>query len=76
MKQDMTNNLDKRYQQPDIAELLNLACFVDPRFKTMPFMDEAERGQLHDSVLLEVMMHVTPDPEPEPEKEQPVPDRA
>lgn len=68
MKQDMASNLSTRYHEPAVAELLNLACFVDPRFKNLPFMDDDERKLLYDNVVAKVMMHVVP----EPEEEQPV----
>ena len=65
MKEEMTKNLSSRYQGLGITELLNFACFVDPRFKSMPFLDEAKTQLLHDNVLAEMMKHVTPDPEQE-----------
>ena len=65
MKKEMTKNLNSRYQGLGITELLNFACFVDPRFKSMPFLDEAKTQLLHDNVLAEMMKHVTPDPEQE-----------
>ncbi len=58
----MANDLSTRYQAPAVAELLNLACFVDPRFKSLPFMKDDERDRLHDSILGKVMMYVVPDP--------------
>ena len=70
MKLDMARNLNTRYQESATVELLDLACFIDPRFKTMPFMEEDEKEILYSSVVEEVMMHVTPDPEPV-EEEQP-----
>ena len=68
MKQDMANNLSTRYHEPAVAELLNLACFVDPRFKGLLFMDDDKRKLLYGNVMAKVMMHVVP----EPEEEQPV----
>ena len=65
MKKEMTKNLNSRYRGLGITELLNFACFVDPRFKSMPFLDEAQTQLLHDNVLAEMMKHVTPDPEQE-----------
>ena len=65
MMKEMTKNLNSRYQGLGITELLNFACFVDPRFKSMPFLDEAKTQLLHDNVLAEMMKHVTPDPEQE-----------
>ena len=48
MKEEMTKNLSSRYQGLGITELLNFACFVDPRFKSMPFLDDGKTQLLHD----------------------------
>ena len=69
MKADMARNLNSRYQEAAIVQLLDVACFVDPRFKAMPFVEEDQREILFDSFLGEVMVHVTPDPEPVEEEE-------
>ena len=42
MKQEMAKNLQSRYQEPAVKELLDFVCFVDPRFKSMPFLDHHE----------------------------------
>lgn len=63
MKQEMKHNLTSRYQAPDVAKLLNLACFLDPRFKNMPFLEDDEKEQVNEDIVMEVMKHVVPDPE-------------
>ncbi len=60
MKQEMAN-LQSRYQEPVVKELLEFSCFVDPRFKSMPFLDANKQEELHEDFLAEVMMKLTPD---------------
>ena len=50
MKSEMSKNLGSRYQTSVVLDLLNLACFTDPRFKTMPLLDEEEMKQLQEDV--------------------------
>lgn len=40
-----------------VSGLLNTACVVGPRFKSMPFLDKDERQQLHNSLCMDVMLH-------------------
>ena len=65
MKREMAKNLESRYQEPIVKEMLDFACFVDPRFKSMPFLDTNEREALQEDFLAEVMMHVIPEQEDE-----------
>ena len=83
MKQEMSKNLGSRYKDPDIKALLKLSSFVDPRFKSLLFLDEDEAEYVHDDALLEMMKYVSPDPEVEeettsnePEEIEPPPKRA
>ena len=64
MKSEMSKNLGSRYQTSVVLDLLNLACFTDPRFKTMPFLDEEETKQLQEDVLEQLMQQ---DPQEEEE---------
>ena len=61
MKREMAKNLDSRYQEPIVKEMLDFACFADLRFKSMPFLDANERDALHEDFVAEVIMHVFPD---------------
>ena len=53
-KTEMRNNLQSRYRSESIMCMLNHACSVDPRFKTMPFLDDSERKILHDDIVGEM----------------------
>ena len=53
--------------------MLNIACFVNLRFKSTPFLDEDKREQLPDNLRMKVMLHMA-SASAEPEKEQPVPE--
>ena len=57
MKRDMVSNLGSRYQSLSISNLLDCACFLDPRFKSLPFMSEDNRKKLHTFVLEEAIDH-------------------
>ena len=70
MKQEMAKNLQSRYQEPAVKELLDFACFVDPRFKSMPFLDANKHEELHEDFVTEVMMNITPDAELDSDREQ------
>ncbi len=58
MKSEMKNNLQSRYRNESTTRLLNHACFVDPRFKTMPFLDTSKRKSLHDDIVGEMESHM------------------
>ena len=68
MKLEMAKNLTSRYKEPDVLKLLDFSCLADPRFKSMPFMDEYETNLLHEKFLAEKMMHVVSDAEQEEER--------
>ncbi|XP_062511236.1 E3 SUMO-protein ligase ZBED1-like [Corticium candelabrum] len=57
MKRNMVSNLGSRYQSLSISNLLDCACFLDPRFKSLPFMSEDNRKKLHTFVLEEAIDH-------------------
>ena len=48
----MKQNLQQRYQDNETAKLLDKACFLDPRFKELPFLSVVERTALHNLVYL------------------------
>lgn len=39
-------DLENRYTNPEVQELLNKACFLDPRFKSLSFLSEEEKDQI------------------------------
>jgi len=43
IKKAVKTDLENRYQDPQVEELLNKACFLDPRFKSLSFLPEVER---------------------------------
>ena len=50
IKQVVKSDLEDRYSDPHLMMLLNKACFLDPRFKSLPFLSDEDRK----SVLLSV----------------------
>ena len=50
IKNEMRSNLCLRYQLPMVSKLLDVACFVDPRFKAMPFFDSEQLEELYQHV--------------------------
>ena len=79
MKQAMTANLGERYSSPQSDELLGIACFLDPRFKAMPFESHSKRGAIHTAEraqlvkLLAVDIADQPSEQPVAEAEEPTP---
>ena len=43
IKKAVKLDLESRYQDTKVEELLNKACFLDPRFKSLSFLTEEER---------------------------------
>ena len=43
IKKAVKTDLENCYQDPHVEELLNKACFLDPRFKSLSFLPEQER---------------------------------
>ena len=46
IKKVVKTDLENRYADLQVKELLNKACFLDPRFKSLSFLSEEEKGQL------------------------------
>ena len=44
IKKAVKMDLENRYQDPEVEEVLNKACFLDPRFKSLSFLPEAQRN--------------------------------
>lgn len=57
MKQAMKQNLSSRYQ--GTTEFLNKACFLDPRFRSLPFLSSDEKEVVYDEILDEVISSST-----------------
>ena len=61
MKKEMKQNLDGRYKSESIIEMLDKACFVDPRFKRMPFLSDSETTTLHNNIVEEMVKYTPSD---------------
>ena len=59
MKMSMKQNLSRRYQGITM-DLLNKACFLDPRFRSLPFLSSVEKEVLYDRIFDEVVNLTTP----------------
>ena len=56
IKEAMLEDFEERYSSPDIANILNVAAFIDPRFKELdPFVPVADRNDVKTSVKLELL---------------------
>ena len=60
MKREMSANLSSRYQLFEVSHLIEMSCFTDPRFKSMPFLQKEEAEQLQEDVLDKLMLDVDP----------------
>lgn len=47
----MVVNLNSRYADGDSDILLQEASFLDPRYKTMPYLQKTERDKLHEYIV-------------------------
>ncbi|XP_033753063.1 zinc finger BED domain-containing protein 1-like [Pecten maximus] len=76
IKQDMMS----RYKDPEIEQFLVISSAVDPRFKSLPQLDDIHRQELHDVIIQKVLTQghvqqhiktepVDDDPEPGPSLE-------
>ena len=55
MKKTMKHNLQTRYDSPEVGRLLSIACYLDIRFKEVPFMSSIERLNIQEEVRKEAM---------------------
>ncbi|XP_053180810.1 E3 SUMO-protein ligase ZBED1-like [Scomber japonicus] len=53
----ITKDLEKRYTDPDLRDYLHRATVVGPRFKSLPFLDEAARDQVYKDLITEIVQH-------------------
>ena len=63
IKMEMKTNLEPRYQDPDVQNILNNACILDPRFKHLPFLENDERQLLLKNILDELVQMIVIDNE-------------
>ncbi|KAK0146118.1 hypothetical protein N1851_014613 [Merluccius polli] len=50
-------DLEKRYTKADVQKYLQKATALDPRFKSLPFIDEPSRVQLYRDLTTEILEH-------------------
>ena len=70
VKLEIKRNLQERYSTPSIARILNIATFLDPRYKELPFLDEPTRRNIPDQVRGEVLIMEEMEEEEPPEIEE------
>lgn len=78
VKAAIKKDLDERYQTPAQQRLMNLATYLDPRYKELPFLSSSRKRVVVDQVEDELMgMQPQPPPETleEDETEEPQPKR-
>ena len=63
LKNAVLTNLKSRYTDPDVADLIDKACFLDPRFKTLSFLPESDRKRVIAAVEEEAKCFFVPTPE-------------
>ena len=54
MKKTFCEYLEKRFFEDDIRNVMEVACVLDPRFKTLPFLSETARRKAYKSVRAEL----------------------
>ena len=59
MKHDMAKDLQSIYQEPGAKAMLDFARFVEPRFKSILFMNAVKQEALHGIFVAEVMMRIS-----------------
>ena len=54
---------ESRYTDPDVADLIDKACFLDPLFKALSFLPESDRKRVIAAVQEEAKCFFVPTPE-------------
>lgn len=54
-KAAITNDLAKRCTDPNLHDYLQMATALDPRFKSLPFLDEDSRDKLYRNIIREIL---------------------
>ena len=70
VKQEIKTNLQERYSTPSIARILNIATFMDPWYKELPFLDDPTRRNITDQVRGELLIMEEMEEEEPPEIEE------
>lgn len=53
----ITNDLAKRYTDPNLHDYLQMATALNPRFKSLPYLDEDSRDKLYRNINREILEH-------------------
>ena len=61
VKKVLATDMSSRYQDEDVIQVLNIASFLDPRFKTLAYLPHSTQDQTVEK-LKEIMLEETPDP--------------
>lgn len=56
-KEAIARNLEKRYTDPDLQKYLQKATALDPRFKSLPSLDEPSLVRLFRDLATEILEH-------------------
>lgn len=54
VKNTVRTDLESRYQNDQVKRMLRIATFLDPRFKTLPFVETSERLEIKMAVVSEL----------------------
>lgn len=54
-KAAITNDLAKRYTDPNLHDYLQMATALDPRFKSLPYLDVDSRDKLYRNIIREIL---------------------
>ena len=54
VKNAVRTDLESRYQNDKVKRMLRIATYLDPRFKTLPFVDTSERLEIKMAVVSEL----------------------
>ena len=55
VKQEIKKDLDDRYHKPAVERIINMATFLDPRYKELPFLDSYSKREIVDMVEEELI---------------------
>ncbi|XP_052408630.1 E3 SUMO-protein ligase ZBED1-like [Carassius gibelio] len=56
-KAAIINDLAMRYTDPNLHDYLQIATALDPRFKSLPYLDEDSRDKLYRNIINEILEH-------------------
>ena len=69
VKVEIKRDLQGRYSTPSVARILNIATFLDPRYKELPFLDDPSKRKIIDQVRDELLVMEEMEEEEPPQTE-------